>query len=296
MTKKDHIRDDGQVGKYFTLLYNMADDDLNPYQYRLLGHYKRVCGETDDGACWESTRTTAKKCQISVGKIASTRRELEAMRYVSIETRGDDTLRITMIDRMAENVSRYTKRSSGEQGVHEVNTTVHAVNASVHEVKQRITTEEKPSKNNHDKKENAPSGAEPQLEIFKPIPSKKKQWADEDCLIDVWAGIRQLNAIAMGADYHTDSDRKKAKKMLAWSKPVTPDEIRDAMKASKYKGEYPFAFLEKDILEMRAKKAISAPEPIPQSTPEELANFPKSYAEVQANMRRFAEAEKDKSA
>ena len=159
MTKKDHIHDDGRVGKYFTTLYNMADDDLNPYQYRLLGHYKRVCGETEDGACWESTRTTAKKCQISVGKVASTRRELEAMGYVAIETRGDDTLRITMIDRMAENVARYTKRSSGEHSVHEVNTSVHTVNTGVHEVKQRITTEEKPVKNNQDKKENATSVA-----------------------------------------------------------------------------------------------------------------------------------------
>lgn len=101
------------------------------------------------------------------------------------------------------------------------------------------------------------SQPEPRLEVVNP--SHKPKWVDEDCIIDIWAGIRQLSAIAMGADYHTDSDRKKAKKMLAWTKPITPEEIRDAMKASKYKGDYPFAFLEKDILEMRAKKAISAP-------------------------------------
>jgi phage replication O-like protein O len=123
--------------------------------------------------------------------------------------------------------------------------------------KERDTKET--SQKKKEKKENAPNGAEPPIEIVKSIPPKKRQWADEDCIIDVWAGIRKLDAIAMGADYHTDSDRKKAKKMLAWTKPITPDEIRDAMKASKYKGEYPFAFLEKDILEMRAKKAMSAP-------------------------------------
>lgn len=109
---------------------------------------------------------------------------------------------------------------------------------------------------------NAPNGAEPPLNIVIPSP-KKTQWADEDCIIDVWAGIRKLDAIAMGADYHTDSDRKKAKKMLAWTKPVTPDEIREAMRISKYKGDYPFAFLEKDILELRAK----APKAPPGSAP-----------------------------
>jgi len=150
--RKDHVRDDGRTGKYFTLIYNMADDDLNPYQYRLLGHYKRVCGDSDDGACWESTRTTGKKCQMSTGKVSSTRLELQTMGYVSIEQRPNDTLRITLIDRMAENVSRYAKqRSSGEHGVHEVNTHVHGMNGRVHEVKQRITNEEEPLKN----KENA---------------------------------------------------------------------------------------------------------------------------------------------
>lgn len=139
MTKKDRIQDDGQVGKYFTLLYNMADDDLNPYQYRLLGHYKRVCGET--GKCYESTRTTSRKCKMSTGKVAGTRRELQTMGYIAIDdSKGDETLSITVVDRMIENVNRYAKRSPDEQGVHEVN-------ESVHEVKQRITLEEEPLKN-----------------------------------------------------------------------------------------------------------------------------------------------------
>ena len=68
----------------------------------------------------------------------------------------------------------------------------------------------------------------------------------------MWAHARKLDAIALVADYHTNSDRHKAKKMLSWSHPVTTDEICEAMRRSKHTA-YPFAFLEKDILEMRAK-------------------------------------------
>ncbi len=139
------------------------------------------------------------------------------------------------------------------------------------------------------KEKNAPNGAA-SLEFVKPIPSMKKpKWADEDCLIDVWAGIRRLDAIAMGADYHTKSDREKAKTMLEWPKPVTPDEIREVMKNTKHQA-YPFAFIPKDVIELRAKKAISAPDAqtivAPSMTPEEQAKFPKSYAEQQALLMR----------
>lgn len=130
------VTDEGREGKYFTLLVNMADDDLDPYQYRLFGHYKRVCGESLDGACWESTRTTAEKCRMSVGKVASTRRELVELGYIEITAgTADQTLAITLKDLMHQNVQRFAERSPHEQPVHEVN-------ATVHEVKQRRTKEE----------------------------------------------------------------------------------------------------------------------------------------------------------
>lgn len=134
---KQELADSGNPNKYFHILLNMADDDLDPYQYRLLGHYRRVCGES--GACWESTRTTAKICKMSAGKVSSTRRELAECGYLNIEYRGDETCRITLIDRMSENIERYSKRSPDEH-VHSMNASVHEVNNPVHEVKQRRTT------------------------------------------------------------------------------------------------------------------------------------------------------------
>lgn len=157
MNNQDSIRDDGRPNKYFHVILNMADDDLNPYQYRLLGHYRRVCG--DDGMCWEGTRTTATKCKMSIGMVSKTRKELEQCGYIAIETKENETFHITVIDRWIENVARYATRSHGERGVHVVNTTVHTVNEGVHVVKQRITHEEKHPKNN-------------QEEIKTPLPPK----------------------------------------------------------------------------------------------------------------------------
>lgn len=83
--------------------------------------------------------------------------------------------------------------------------------------------------------------------------TRKPKWIDEDALIDVWASIRKLDAIAIGADYHTDSDRRIIKKMLGWAKPLTADEIREVMKRSKHTA-YPISFIEKDVIALRAEK------------------------------------------
>ncbi|NWF65616.1 MAG: hypothetical protein HXY38_15070, partial [Chloroflexi bacterium] len=136
--KREHIEDRGLSGKYFHIMLNIADDELDVYQYRLLGHYRRVCGDNSDGACWEGTRTTAARCKMSIGKVSKTRRELERLGYIKIESRPDDTLRITLVDRMADNVARYFLRLSSEQGVHVVNDGVHVVNDGVHVVNDGV--------------------------------------------------------------------------------------------------------------------------------------------------------------
>lgn len=113
--------------KYFHFMLNMADDDLDPYQYRLLGHYRRVCGQ--GGICFELTTTTAKKTKMSGGKISSVRWELVALGYINIhECDGTEAIAITLIDLMPENVMRY---SSSEQTVHVVNS-----NRSSHELEE----------------------------------------------------------------------------------------------------------------------------------------------------------------
>ena len=54
------------------------DDLLDPFQYRLMGHYRRVWSERG-GVCEETTRETAEVCRMSVGKVVQVRRQLAEM-------------------------------------------------------------------------------------------------------------------------------------------------------------------------------------------------------------------------
>lgn len=106
------IHDDGDPKKYWTRIYNMADDDLDPYEYRLLGHYIRW-GGTD-----ESLAATAKTTQMGKAKVIKTRQCLQEKGYIEVEVptaeeaRKHQTVRITLVDRWAENMARYTRTSS----------------------------------------------------------------------------------------------------------------------------------------------------------------------------------------
>lgn len=148
------LHDEAPASKYFHVLPNMYDDDLNPYEYRLIGHYKRV------GTSWEGVRKTAEKCGMSVGKVTKTRKDLEAKELIKVQMltrkdlkdRGlvndahpDDKNKIcvvTVVDVMEQNVARYKSATP----VHEVNTPVHHVNIPVHDVNERITNEVEPLK------------------------------------------------------------------------------------------------------------------------------------------------------
>ena len=75
---EDHtyqIRDEAPHD-YFTQIPNLVDElNLTPHAYRLYGHLRRVAGET--GKCWQSTKTLAKSCNMSMGKISEAKQELE---------------------------------------------------------------------------------------------------------------------------------------------------------------------------------------------------------------------------
>jgi hypothetical protein len=284
--KPNHIRDDGRESKYFHQMLNMMDEDLNPYQYRLMGHYKRVCGDSSDGACWESTRTTAEKCKMSVGKVSKTRRELQQMGYISIEERADDTLLITVIDRMAENIARYANRSPEKQSVHEVNANVHTVNAPVHEVNQRITSEKEPNKNNGETRKRAtPSNSK----------KKTKSYAEHDRIIEAWGKAQHLSAVDMGASLVTRNTRNTVKGMAAWERPPTDEEISAVITNRRYNGVYPLRFLEADVLELRANRlqhpriipleqpAQAAADDSPPATPEQIAEAKRLWEQMLAN-------------
>ena len=98
------IRNEAPLNRYFHMLPNMYDDDLDPFQYRLLGHYVR-CGK-----CTESTETTARNTKMTDDKVRSSRNDLKRLGYIEVETRKDGRLSVTVVDRMAENIERYTTK------------------------------------------------------------------------------------------------------------------------------------------------------------------------------------------
>jgi len=188
---RQQIEDAGDLKKYRTELPNLYDDaGMDPFTYRLLGHYKRV------GKCTESVRTTAKHCAMSVGQVVKSRELLaNEYKFIKVERVKNKGIRISVLDVWVKNFLHYsklaeakrkraakgglaepTKRSQGEQssqGVHTVNAsftprtqgspserTVHTVNDSVHGVNQR---------KNYKKKEQIkkePEKKEPEEESF----------------------------------------------------------------------------------------------------------------------------------
>lgn len=123
-----HIADDGGGWKYFAPMLHIDDDDLDPYQYRLLGHYRRVCG-TNGGRCEEGLTATAQKTRMSRGKASQVRRQLAKLGRITLTEGSNDSVVVTLRDCWRENVLRYTSSSSSdEQGVHHMNTSVHHMN------------------------------------------------------------------------------------------------------------------------------------------------------------------------
>ena len=78
----DSLEDASNDHAYFSMMPNMLDDLLDPYQYRLYAHFKRVCGE--HGKCWQSTETIAKVCKMSTGKVSEAKQELAEMGLITI--------------------------------------------------------------------------------------------------------------------------------------------------------------------------------------------------------------------
>lgn len=99
--------------KYFHMMLNMADDDLNPHQYRLLGHYLRWAGHGRSAP--KSLRESAKATRMGINKVRSTRQELVGMGYLKVQEPSEDEMKngvpaiITVVDRWQENINRYAK-------------------------------------------------------------------------------------------------------------------------------------------------------------------------------------------
>lgn len=153
--------------KYVHTLLNIAEYELDPFQYRLLGHYVRTIPFIEAGLKKpESLRDTSKICKMSVDKVKTARDQLVEMGYIIIlkQPDGNDKAagsgaRIHIADRWADNVThseehiRNIVQGSQEpvrDSVHAplVRNIVHAVvdpvRDSVHAPVSEGKTEEKP--------------------------------------------------------------------------------------------------------------------------------------------------------
>ena len=112
------IEDASNDHAYFSMIPNMLDDLLDPYQFRLYAHIKRVCGET--GACWQSTSTLAERCKMSAGKVSKVKQELAEMGLIRIEEHnrpqgGLPYHRIVILDIWQRNLEHCIRPSSQDE-------------------------------------------------------------------------------------------------------------------------------------------------------------------------------------
>ena len=94
---------------YFAIIPHLADDCLNVYEYRLYGHYRRVCGEKNN-RCTETTVTTAKKLGISKSTVIETRQALADKGFITLtytKLRNFIRVYVTLEDIWPQNMARY---------------------------------------------------------------------------------------------------------------------------------------------------------------------------------------------
>jgi len=77
-----HVIDESR-SNFFMIPNKIEELGLSVYAFRLYAHYKRVTGESGD--CWQSSTTLAKSCNMSVGSVVNSRRELEANKLIIVE-------------------------------------------------------------------------------------------------------------------------------------------------------------------------------------------------------------------
>lgn len=249
------ITDEGDLRKYRTEIPNMADDEMNPFEYRLYGHYKRVCG-AKGGICFESVRTTAKTTQMGIGHVIDTRHDLATRGWLEIHAEdGVQATLITMIDRWLENTLKYTpdadailerinlNRSSHEQLVPE---TVRATNS-------RSPGEPK----NKDDDDLYPDQEIDQTSSSLDSSETSEDRAPEDIQDDAVEVVRGINIPAMYRHSnpfevweqefrHAPLSEWKAQQLGGWMDDLSEREVvAGIIRASYYQATSPFAYVEK---------------------------------------------------
>ncbi len=110
----------------FTMIPNLVDDlRIKPSAHRLYCHVKRVCGEGDNGECWQSIKTLVKCTGLGRSTVIRAKKELEAAGLIKIKNSHDGLRRrhvITIVDIWEANEAYFANRGPGRTpGEHEVN-------------------------------------------------------------------------------------------------------------------------------------------------------------------------------
>ena len=186
MSKQKIVTNDPK--EHFTMMPNIIDEsDLDPHEFRLLLHYYRV------GNCWEGTRTTAKKCNMSVGTVSKKRQSLADKGWIILQKpdNSTDTITITLIDKWEENIAHFRDktRSSGEPPVHQVNTP----RSSGEHPRSSGERNNTNNKNNHIEKEYfVPNGTMSPPPPENPKPPKSKPKSDDTAVTEMLAAWGRL--------------------------------------------------------------------------------------------------------
>lgn len=155
--------------KYRTEMPNIVDDmGLDPYSFRLYIHLRRVVGS--EGKCWQNTKTLAKICNMSAGKVSDAKKILVRYNLIRVEERDhDESDIITVLNIWPQNFEHFSALKEREP-VHHMNTPVHHMNTprSPHELKKEPLYKNKP---NEEEREIVPSGTP----LTDDVPVKEKK-------------------------------------------------------------------------------------------------------------------------
>jgi hypothetical protein len=95
--------------RYYCIMPHIDDDDLDPFQYRLLGHIRRRAGE--DG-CFSQIKTLAKDTKMCHHKVREALKQLRRKHRITIEKRPGSTHLIVPVDMREVNEKRYAKNGT----------------------------------------------------------------------------------------------------------------------------------------------------------------------------------------
>ncbi len=106
---KQTFTDEGSPSRYFAMMLHIDDDDLDPFEYKLLGHYKKLCGLYNTDVIFESNETSAGGSNMSVYAVRQARKGLVAKGCIKVQATNGRSIVVHLINRMKDNLERYSK-------------------------------------------------------------------------------------------------------------------------------------------------------------------------------------------